>query len=234
MYSFNSKIRYSEVDSECKLTWLALLDYFQDCSVFHSEEARVGIDYLTKNNLAWVLSYWQVRCENMPQLSEKVEICTWPYDMKGFYGWRNFCLNTEKADKLAYANSVWVLMDMQEGRPVKVSKEIENAYIYEEKIDMDYANRKIIVPDEYREEEHFIVPNYFIDSNKHMNNSKYVAVAMSYVPSEFSIKELRAEYKNSALLGDEIIPHVTEDEDVITVVLQATDGKIYAVIQFLR
>ena len=60
MYSFDSKIRYSEVDSECKLTWLALLDYFQDCSVFHSEDRKVGGDYLANHNLAWVLSYWQI------------------------------------------------------------------------------------------------------------------------------------------------------------------------------
>ena len=234
MYSFESKIRYSEVDSECKLTWLALLDYFQDCSVFHSEERNVGVDYLANHNLAWVLSYWQIRCEQMPRLSDRVEICTWPYDMKGFYGWRNFCMDDEPGQRIAYANSVWVLMDMKEGRPPKVPQEIEDAYEYEQKLEMEYAKRKIPIPDEYDEQEHFIVPNYFIDSNKHMNNGKYVAVALSYVPENFSVKELRVEYKNSAVLGDEIVPRITMHDDAITVVLGATDGKVYAVVQFLE
>ena len=44
MYEFNSRVRYSEVDSESRLTWLALMDYFQDCSVFHSESVNLGID----------------------------------------------------------------------------------------------------------------------------------------------------------------------------------------------
>lgn len=37
MYSFKSKIRYSETDSRGRLSLEALLDYFQDCSAFQSE-----------------------------------------------------------------------------------------------------------------------------------------------------------------------------------------------------
>ena len=34
MYAFDSRIRYSETDSEGYLTLDALLNYFQDCSTF--------------------------------------------------------------------------------------------------------------------------------------------------------------------------------------------------------
>ena len=36
MYEFDSRVRYSETDAQGRMTWLALMDYFQDCSVFHS------------------------------------------------------------------------------------------------------------------------------------------------------------------------------------------------------
>ena len=53
MYSFDSRIRYSEVDSKGTLNWLALMDYFQDCSVFHSESLHIGVDYLADHHLAF-------------------------------------------------------------------------------------------------------------------------------------------------------------------------------------
>ena len=43
MYAFDSRIRYSETDSEGRLTLNALLNYFQDCSTFHSEDVGLGI-----------------------------------------------------------------------------------------------------------------------------------------------------------------------------------------------
>ena len=47
MYEFDSTVRYSEVDSKGQMTWLALMDYFQDCSVFHSESVKLGVEYRT-------------------------------------------------------------------------------------------------------------------------------------------------------------------------------------------
>ena len=36
MYTFDSRVRYSEVGIDGNMTLIALLDYFQDCSTFHS------------------------------------------------------------------------------------------------------------------------------------------------------------------------------------------------------
>ena len=44
MYEFDSRVRYSETDAQGRMTWLALMDYFQDCSVFHSEAVNLGVD----------------------------------------------------------------------------------------------------------------------------------------------------------------------------------------------
>ena len=58
MFEFEAKIRYSEVDSDGKLSLLGLLNYFQDCSTFQSEELGVGIEYLKEKGLLWALSAW--------------------------------------------------------------------------------------------------------------------------------------------------------------------------------
>ena len=59
-------------------------------------------------------------------------------------------------------------------------------------------------------------------------------MAEEYLPPEFKIKQLRAEYRMSALLGDTIVPMVNESKDTYTVVLADTKGTPYTVIEFER
>lgn len=233
-YEFDSRIRYSEVDSEGKLTWLALMDYFQDCSVFQSEHLKIGVDYLAEHHQAWVLTSWQICLNRMPKLTDRVTTQTWAYEMKGFYGYRNFSMNDESGDRLAYANSIWALMDTQTGRPTKVPEEMAALYGMEPQIPMECDERKIALPKEREAKDAFVVPAYFMDTNHHMNNSHYVEVALSYVPENFVIGQIRVEYRKAALCGDVMIPEVATENDKITVVLADENEKPYAIVEFVK
>ena len=189
MYQFDSRIRYSEVDKECNLTLTAMMNYFQDCSVAHSESLDRGVRYLSENHMAWVLSSWQICCDNMPRLFDEVTVSTWAYDMKAFYGYRNFTMDRKNGERLAYANSVWVLVDTLTGRPVKVPEDIINEYGTSPQLEMECSSRKIKVPADMEAGAEMVVPKFFIDSNQHMNNEKYVAIAQELLPAEFKIKE---------------------------------------------
>lgn len=233
MHKLDSRIRYSEVDNECNLTWSALLNYFQDCSVSHSESLNVGVEFLNKSHLAWVLSSWQICCDEMPRLMEDITVSTWPYEMKAFYGFRNFTLNRRNGDRLAYANSVWVLVDTETGRPVKVPQAIIDTYDYPPKLEMECSDRKIKVPDDLVPASELVVPKYFIDSNQHMNNEKYVLIAQELLPETFKVRELRVEYKKEAKLGDVIKTSVKDNGNEIIVLLADVNDKPYAVVQFI-
>ena len=54
MYRFDSRVRYSEVDSKGAVKMNAILDYFQDCSSFQAEELGVGLSYMAEQGLVWV------------------------------------------------------------------------------------------------------------------------------------------------------------------------------------
>ena len=56
MYTFDSRIRYSEIDRSGRLSIPAVVDYFQDCSAFQSEELGVGVEYLANKKRAW---FWK-------------------------------------------------------------------------------------------------------------------------------------------------------------------------------
>ena len=95
MYTFQSRVRYSELDPERKLSIASIVDYFQDCSTFHSEQLGVGLDYLEERDMLWVMSYWQIVIDRYPKLCDNITIGTFPYEFKGFMGYRNFFIKDE-------------------------------------------------------------------------------------------------------------------------------------------
>ena len=234
MFEFVSNVRYSEVDYKCDLKWLSLLDYFQDCSVAHSEKLHVGTDFLAKNNVAWILIGWQIHLEKMPRLCDKIHVRTWPYEMKDFYGKRNFEMVAEDGTRLAYADTTWVMVNASTGKPVKILPELLAAYEYEPRIEMESMGRKMRIPAEYEEKTPVEVPVYFIDTNHHMNNGRYLQVALSYVPEGFEPTRLQIEYRKEARLGDYLYPRVTVEEDSIVVVLADKDGVPYSIVKFVK
>ena len=83
-------------------------------------------------------------------------------------------------------------------------------------------------------QENFVVPAYFIDTNQHMNNSRYVQVALKYLPEGFYAHEIRVEYRRAALQNDVLTPEVNIENERVTVVLCGDDGKPDAVVLFLK
>lgn len=235
MYSFNSKVRYSEIDSEGKLTLYAILNYLQDASTFHSEALHLGIEYLKEKQLAWVLSYWQVDVLRYPEMGEEIVIGTFPYEFKGFIGYRNFVIKDSKDNVLVMANSIWTLMDIQKGRPAKPTPEMLTGYVLEPKLSMEYLERKIIVPSvEESKMEKLTIRKHNIDTNQHVNNAQYVLIAMDYLNEQDEVIRLQAEYKKSALLGDVIVPSVRKTKESTMVSLNNEDGECYANILFTK
>lgn len=232
MYSFDGRIRYSEVDSEGKLTFLSLLNYFQDCSTFQSEDLGLGFRYMEKINKLWVLSFWQIVVEEYPDLGDHVKIGTHPYDFRSFLGYRNFYMTAPDGKYFAKGNSLWSLITADTFKPTSPEPEMLEKYAVEEKLDMEYAGRKISLKGDGEKMAPIEVKPHHLDTNHHVNNGQYVAIAMDFLPENIFIRQMRAEYKKQALLGDIFYPYVEEHEGVYGISLNDAEGKPYAVIEF--
>lgn len=231
-YSFESRIRYSETDSEGKLTLSGLLNYFQDCSTFHSEDLGLGVDYLKDNQLVWVMSSWQIIVEEFPNLGQVVDVSTAPYEFKGFLGSRNFAMTGKDGKYYAKANSLWSLLNTATGKPALPPKEMLEGYVLGEKLDMEYAPRKISIPQETEEKEAIVVKKHHLDTNHHVNNGQYVEMALAYLPENFRIRQMRAEYKKQAYLEEVFYPAVSFDGTTCVVAFLDEAGKPYSIVEF--
>lgn len=231
MYSFSARVRYSEVDESLFLTWPSILNLFQDCSIFQSEDLGIGVKFLKKEHRAWLLSSWQIEVSRFPKLGECLQVCTWPYDFKSMFGYRNFLLTDEEGTPLVVANSIWVHADTTTGRPTRVLPEISERYPMEPPYPMEYTARKIALPTEGTALEPISVAPAHLDSNHHVNNSQYVSMATAALPSG-EYKKLRVEYKKAAQLGNRIYPTAYLEPDGYTVSLADSEGKPYAIVAF--
>lgn len=233
MYKTDSRVRYSEIGQDKKLTIEGIINYFQDCSSLQSEDLGIGLDYLESHQIAWLVNYWQVDVNRYPKIGERLRIGTSPYEFKMFMGFRNFLLETEEGEVLAKANSVWSLMDMKKMRPVRPPEIMLERYELFPKFDMEYEPRKIkIAGEKIRDCEPTAVQVYHLDTNHHMNNEQYVKIAMAVKPELGKIRRLRVEYKKQALLGDLIYPVIyREKEDRDLIVLGSKEDTPYAIVE---
>lgn len=232
MYFFHSRIRYSEIGSDGLLTTGALINYFQDCSTFQSEDLGVGIGYLTSQNRCWIINSWQMNIVSMPKLGQEVTVYTWPNTLNGVFGTRNFKMTDKEGNLLAVATSLWTFFDTQNLRPTKITQDIIGKYELEPAFEADWEGRKIALPKQMDKQETFFVQRGHLDTNLHVNNGQYVQMAMAYLPKDFCVKSFRAEYKKAAVYGDAIISYIYIEETRVVVSLAGTDETPYAIIEF--
>ena len=235
MYSFNSRVRYSELDHRTEaLNCSSIINYFQDCSTFQSEDINRGLSYLQSNNRVWLLNGWQLNILKPAHLGENIIVGTWAYDFKGFYGYRNFIMKDEKENVLAVANSLWVYLDTSTGKPTRIPPDyaVTSGYGMEAPYPMENAQRKIEMPEVFHTLPPFSIIKSNIDSYNHVNNGQYIKMAEEYLPDHFYVQAMRAEYRMQAVLGDMIVPLISAENDHYTIALTDASNKPYAMIEF--
>lgn len=231
MYSFDSRIRYSEVDQNCKLALDKLIDYFQDCTNFHSESIGLGVRETAAAKRCWMILTWFIEIERLPELAENVTIVTAPYAFKSCRGSRSFGMKDVEGNWLAKADSQWVYMDIEKGGFATIGSDIGERYGVDEKIEMGMDTKRIRIPDDCETMEGIRVMQEHLDTNHHVNNGQYVRMALAYMPENMDIATVKVEYKKQAMLGDIIIPKVKIDGKKHLVALCGEDDKAYAVVE---
>ena len=234
MYSFSSTVRYSECDARSNLTIPALINYLQDCSTFHTESIGHGVAYLAQNHFAWFITAWQIKIDRMPRYCEPIVVSTWCHDMRATNVHRNFDVRTPEGDLLVRADSLWVAYDTLHMRPIRVPAGEEVYLTDDAPVDLPPLKRKIRLVGEGEPHPPVTVAEYHLDTNHHVNNGQYVAMADHVVRSVdegFELGLLEVQYKRAAQLGDVVVPHLYVEEDGYAVDLSATEGDSFAIVR---
>ncbi|MCM1180214.1 MAG: thioesterase [Clostridium sp.] len=237
MYEMKRQVTYSQVGSDLKTDIAMITHFLQDCALFHSESIGKGVDNLDGTKTAWFLSGWQIEVIRYPAYREEITVRTWPHAFKGLYGYRNFDILDDTGNRIVQANSIWIFMDVANMRPMKPSAQDIEGYGLEDALFMDYAPRKIKIPDKAGEDakdmEPISVKRSFIDSNHHVNNARYVTEAIEYVDDVAKIRSIRVDYRKAAALGDTLYPALFDGGAVKQIVFQDKEGQPYVIVEVM-
>ena len=242
MYSYTTRVRYSEITESRVASLLSIINYFQDCCTFEAEDRGVGIDWLNDHKTAWMLTSWQIKIDRRPKYCENIKVTTWACGFRFFLGKRNFTIeNAETGELLVYAYSEWAYVNTEKGLPEKnVPEEEFEAYGMADPLDKEFEKGKIKLPEdaELIQCEPITVTDQYIDTNHHVNNGQYIAIAMTALPEDIfrradDLKGLRAEYKLQSVKGDVLYPYRAEEAgDGAVVILKDEDDKVRLIAEF--
>ncbi len=231
MYTFKSRVRFSECDSDGKLTTIGLINYLQDCCTMQAEDLDIGISYLKEQDLGWFITNWDICINDMPSIGEEIYVSTWPYKFSGFIGYRNFKVENASGDLLAYADSLWVLMNLKKQAPSRLPDLMKERYTTDPALETNDMKRKLKPTGSDNIALEFKVDKMYLDTNFHMNNSYYVQGAMEAAGVK-GYREIIVEYKKSAQYQDCVKCAVGQIDGGTQVDMLNGAGDIYAIVQF--
>ena len=232
MYSLNYKVTTSTCDSEGKLKLYSALQMMQDCSEMWIDSEPQVKDYFARENMAQLLASRQVEIVRVPDFKEELTVTTSVYGMKPMFGFRNTFIYDAEGKPCYRTWSMGAFVDKANGKLKRVDDTVAGSLLIEPQLEMNYKDRRIILPKEGGEVlERIKVLRADIDYNKHLNNANYVRMAMELLPEDFEIKGLRVEYRVAAKLGDMLVPTIYKHDGVIIVSLSIGED-VSAIIEF--
>ena len=233
MYSLNYKVTTSTCDSDGKLKLYSALQMMQDCSEMWIDSEQGVKDYFEKENMAQLLASRQVEVIRRPSFKEELTVTTSVYGMKSMFGFRNTFIYDAEGLPCYRTWSMGAFVDKGTGKLKKVDDQTISTMLLEPKLDMNYKDRRIILP---KEGGTVLAPvavqRADIDYNKHVNNANYIRMAMELLPEGFEVKGLRVEYRVPAKLNDQLVPTVYQRDELFIVALNIGND-VSTIIEFI-
>ena len=230
--AFTARIRYSEIDENELLKADVLADYFQDVAIYHDLDCGLGRRYWAARDAHWVITTWKVLIFRRPSLCEPVRTKTWATNLRNFTAIRNYSMRDMDGRMLAAAVSKWGLITNSTGLPAKISKEEAAKYGIEEALPIVHEPDRIRIPDLSLAGEPIRITREHTDANHHVNNVRYISLAMQSLPDGFEIRTLRAAYHKPAFIGDVLIPVFEHGQGTMSGGFVNEKGESYAVFEF--
>ncbi|MGA1862502.1 thioesterase [Deferribacter thermophilus] len=197
-FKINSTINYDDVDFNNKTFLSTIARLQQKSATFHSDSVGYTNDFFIENGLTWVLHKLHIKIFKYPVLYDNYDFFTWSKGAKGYFAFRDF--NMIVNNKIYVAGSgVWLLIDVNKKRPVRVSKEMVDRYTTEavSSIDTDILKFKVFDKGEKVYEKIYKLRYRDFDRNRHLNNAVYIEFIEDIVFEVFDkyIKEIKIIYE---------------------------------------
>lgn len=151
---------------------------------FHSHDRGFGIDRLNKEHYTWVLSRLALEMlTDLPYQYEPFTVETWVENVYRLFTDRNFAVLDKNGKPVAYARSVWAMINTDTRKPVDLMAVHEGdiaGYICDRECPIEKPSRIKVTSQEPVEE--LPVRYSDLDINGHVNSIRYIEHILDLFP----------------------------------------------------
>ena len=221
-YSEIYKIPEVMCDKNGNLSIRNLVSLMGEVLIIHSHILENDIDM---TRLRWIVYSWDVELEEEIKAYDQVEVTSLVLGMNKFYAYRNAYIKRD-GRIIAKAYGVFMLVDIDRMRPIKMSKNLISAYKTDEMI---YDKNVLSYRNDFTNSKEIMVRYTDIDSNLHINNAVYFDYICDLC--KLDTKDLaffNIVYKNEIRNKDSVLGEFVESDEIIDFRLKSTeDNTIY-------
>lgn len=183
-YTKEFQVHYYEIDKYQMATPITIINYLEETAIAHSESVGYGVSKLLQDGAGWVLNRWHITMERYPSWNEKVVVETWPSSFERFHATREFYIKDSKGIIIGKATSIWIYFNINKRRPARIPAEISEAYGIASARAIEKDFKELTNVEEIEFQKDFYVRRSDIDTNNHVNNTRYVEWALEAIPQE--------------------------------------------------
>ena len=206
----------------------AVLKFMQDAATI--DAGNLGADYgsMRKDDMIFVISKVMVSFKRIPRLDEELEIRTWNGKIQGVSFNRDFVMYID-GEVVARATTRWVLVSYSDRRILRPDA-LKAAILTntDEEIGIE-PERRIKIPDEIEPLRTIYHPTLTdMDTNGHVNNSRYADYLVDYCGIDLLDKEIKAfeiHFVSELKQGEEVVFTAASANDKAFVVGIKEDGR---------
>ncbi len=227
LYQEEMEIKFCQCDASHRLKLSELFRILTDMA--DSAFAFRGMDhqFLMENRMVFLITRFSVLVNRMPVQTERVRVATWEQQIERAQFIRNFCVWDKDGNTLIEVSSGWILVDPVDRsilRPVQFEERFPGSLRpapLEKSGAPDFVRLRLRETDEgaLRGDDRKIVYSD-IDGNGHVDNARYVDMAMDILPERLSClspKYVQVAFNREAMLGESLQMFWKEDEGKVTV-----------------
>lgn len=203
----NTEVSAHQADYLKRLKLSSFFDIMQDGAYKNADDYGYGFYDMEDKGLIWVISRIKVIWENDAYFEDKLKFSTWAKSLERLFFRRDYILESE-AKTVAKATALWLIVEEKTRRPQRPSVITDYQTTFIDESVIDEVPRKIDII----EDTDFVftktVRHCDIDLNGHMNNERYVELALDALPKEYFEKNLKTfeiEFKQESKFGDELV-----------------------------
>lgn len=204
----NYEVHYYDVNYKLETSITTIINFFCDIGTKQSEELGVGINEMLSKGLTWVFYKYNIKIHKMPKYGENLKVTTTATGFKKFYASRRYEIFNEDGEKLVDGEGIFLLIDINKRRAVRIPVEQYEIYGVEEDSNFNIDVSRIEKLTEEMHNKHFYTRYSDIDSNRHVNNSRYVEWAIETIPLDMALnaelKELVVVFQKECTYGTKI------------------------------